>query len=106
SAMECSVTNIRQLKRAVVHKLRVKNITAAITKSFADAYLRVASVLIATLITMSAAIPADHHNQIARTGRPRPGSQVRVRARTRSNGHINSDGGIYWMPETNELIFS
>ena len=102
--MDCSPANVRSLKQALFYKLDVHTATEAITKAFAKCYLRFASVLMAMFIATSTSLPSDHQQQIARTGRTRPGSQLRVRSR--NNGRTNNDGGIYWQPETNELIFS
>lgn len=101
TVMNCSPANVRGLKQALFYKLDVHNGTEAITKAFANAYLRFASLLIAALISISAPTVNDQ-NAIARIGRTRPNNNFRARnsARTRN---IN---GVYWSPETNELVWS
>src|SRR6187431_1438020 len=52
-AMQCSPANVRQLKQAIFYRLDAHNGTEAITKAFANSYLRFASFFMAILISVS-----------------------------------------------------
>lgn len=101
AALACSVSNVRQAKQALFYKLHANSGTELITKAFASAYLRFASFLIAMFIAIAAPAINDH-NAIARAGRTRPATQYRAR----TNGRPRNSNGVYWSPETNELVWS
>lgn len=99
-AMQCSISTVKQAKQALFYKLNANCGTEVITKAFANAYLRFAGLLIALFLGISAPVINDH-NAIARIGRTRPSNQLRAR----SNGKTRNGNGIYWSPETNELVW-
>lgn len=101
AVMNCSPANVRGLKQALFYKLDAHNGTEAITKAFANAYLRFASLLMALLISISAPAVNDQ-NIIARIGRTRTNSHLRAR----NNVRTRNSNGLYWSPDTNELMWS
>ena len=101
AVLNCSVSTVRHAKQALFFKLSANTGTELITKAFANAYLRFASFLIAIFICVGAPAINDH-NAIARAGRTRPSNQLR----TRSGGKTKNGNGLYWSPETNELVWS
>lgn len=100
AALCCSVSTVRDAKKTLFYKLGAHSGTELVTKAFANAYLRFASVLMAMLISIGA--PVTDHDAIARIGRTRPTNNFRVRG----NAKTKSGTGIYWSPETNELVWS
>jgi DNA-binding CsgD family transcriptional regulator len=100
-AMECSIHSVKQAKQALFYKLNAHNSTEAITKAFANAYLRFLSIGLAFFLGVSAPTINDY-NSIARLGRTRQHSQVRARGRA----FRTRDGGLFWSPDTNELVWS
>lgn len=102
AALNRSLSTVRNAKQTLFYKLSVNSSTEMITKAFANAYLRFASFLIAVFISIAAPAINDH-DAIARiSGRFRPGNHLRMR----SNGRPRNGNGVYWSPETNELVWS
>lgn len=101
AVMNCSAANVRGLKQALFFKLDAHSGTEAITKAFANAYLRFACLLMTAYISLSAPMVNDH-NTIARIGRTRTNNHLRARTAARSR----NSNGVYWSPETNQLIWS
>lgn len=99
--MNCSIANIRQLKQALYLRLETTSPTEAIALAFAKTHLRVASLLVAILLGFTAPTVNDH-DAVARISRTRPNNQLRAR----TNGKTKTSNGIYWSPDTNELVWS
>lgn len=98
--MGCSLSNVQKVKQTLFYKLGAHSSTEAITRAFANAYLRFLSFFIAVFISISA--PAfNDHNSMARLNRTRPGNQLRARTSMR----IRNDSGLFWVAETNELVW-
>ncbi len=100
AVLNCSPSTVRDAKKTLFYKLSANSSTELITKAFANAYLRFASVLMAMLVSFAGPVINDH-NAIARAGRTRPSNQLRGR----SGGRPRNGNGIYWSPETNELVW-
>jgi len=102
AALNCSVSTVRDAKKTLFYKLSANSATELVTKAFASAYLRFASLLMAIIVSFAAPIVNDH-NTIARLGgRHRPTNNMRARG----NAKNKTGTGIYWSPETNELVWS
>lgn len=99
--MHCSVSNVKQAKKVLFYKLNANSSAEAVTKAFENAYLRFASILVAIFISLFAPVISDH-NTIARLQRTRTSQQLRAR----NTARLRQGDGIYWVPETNELVWS
>jgi len=100
ASLNCSPSTVRNAKQTLFYKLGASSSTELITKAFTNAYLRIASIFMAILISIGT--PAtDDNSAIVRAGRTRPGNHYRARGSSKTR---NSDG-VYWSPETNELVW-
>jgi DNA-binding CsgD family transcriptional regulator len=102
AALNCSINNISGIMRSLFCKLHADSSAELITRAFENEYLRFLSIFFAVFFGFLGNSLTDQ-NAIARlTARPRPGTQQRTRTGVRTR----NENGLYWSPDTNQLIFS
>lgn len=99
--LDCSAANIQQALNNLFFKLHANNTPEVIAKAFTKAYLR-ALGLFGVAIAILISSPSVDHKSLTRHQTNRPGAQQRVR----TNGRPHGGDGIFWDPETKELIFA
>ncbi len=96
----CSAANIKQATAELFFKLNADSSPELITRAFQNGHLRFLSFLVALFIGLFSTVTADHQNLIARISRT-----PRTQLRTRGTANARNNNGIYWLPETNELVW-
>lgn len=96
--MGCSAANIANRISNLFYKLRADSTPELITKAFKSGTLRFMAIMLALHLGTTATITTADENYIARSLR------CRMRSRARNVRILKGDGGLYWVPETNEFI--
>lgn len=96
--MGCSPANIANRISNLFYKLRADSTPELITKAFKSGTLRFLAMMLALHLGTTATITTSEENYIARSLR------CRVRSRSKNARIRQGDGGLYWIPETNEFV--
>lgn len=101
SLMNCSLSNVQKLKQTLFYKLNANKSAELAIKAITSAYLRVVPCFLAVVLGFCTSLLGDH-NLFSRTGT----SRLVKQSSTRTTVRIRLGDGLYWSPETNELVWS